>query len=246
MYSDLSDDASENHALHNGEPLQRRDSGTMMNNSFPTDKLIFGMKKRAVVKYVWTWNTGMLLPFFISGCATAGGEFPGGVVFSFIFVTFIGISVSLIGYQLMLKPELRSEERYGMLLASVLFMGLLSFNEAVDAGSFNRKFYEALGVNLAAVRSTIAFSVFLFLGYLVALYMLWSWKSELGWNTLRENRNRSASNFSDYGRSFDSISVDSGRQNVSSSVPPSNGPDSERGGSQKKNVVNDEYLETEL
>ena len=63
----------------------------------------------------------------------------------------------------MLKPELRSEERYGMLLASVLFMGLLSFNEAVDAGSFNRKFYEALGVNLAAVRSTIAFSVFLFL-----------------------------------------------------------------------------------
>ena len=52
--------------------------------------------------------------------------------------------MSLVGYQLMLKPELRSEERYGMLLASVLFMGLLSFNEAVDAGSFNRKFTKCL------------------------------------------------------------------------------------------------------
>ena len=110
----------------------------------------------------------MLLPFFISGCATAGGEFPGGVVFSFIFVTFIAIAVSLFGYQIMLKPEFRSDERYGMLLASVFFMTMFSFNEAVDAGSFNRNFYQLLGVNLPAVRATIAFAVFLFLGYLVA------------------------------------------------------------------------------
>ena len=34
------------------------------------------------------WN---VIAIFISGCATAGGEFPGGVVFSFIFVTFIAM-----------------------------------------------------------------------------------------------------------------------------------------------------------
>ena len=77
----------------------------------------------------------------------------------------------------MLKPELRSEERYGMLLASVLFMGL-SFNEAVDQTPC-RNSMKRLG-KLSSRTLNLAFSVFLFLGYLVALYILLVMEIELG------------------------------------------------------------------
>ena len=242
MYSDL-DNAHEGQSLNNGSPYDNNNNNGM-NPNFPTNKLFFGMKKTALVKYVWTWNTGMLLPFFISGCATAGGEFPGGVVFSFIFVTFIAIAVSLFGYQIMLKPEFRSDERYGMLLASVFFMTMFSFNEAVDAGSFNRNFYQLLGVNLPAVRATIAFAVFLFLGYLVALFMLYNWKEELEWNDGSSSRN-----LSDLGRSFDSIHIDNGDNERNISVPdlnPNNNINNRSQAVGNNNVANDEYLETEL
>jgi hypothetical protein len=247
MYSDL-DQPQENDALRTGRspdaPSYGRgnnNNNDMMNADFPTNRLFFGMKKTAILKYVWTWNTGMILPFFISGCATAGGEFPGGVVFSFIFVTFIAIAVSLLGYQIMLRPETRSEEKYGMLVASAFFMAMFSFNASVDAGSFNRTFYESLGVNIPAVRSTIAFGVFLLLGYSTALYMLIYWKHELKWNMpLEVYERRTESNLTDLGRSFDSIHIDDDNTSVPTNVTNNNNNHGTNG------VANAEYLETDL
>ena len=130
-----------------------------------------------------------------------------------------------------------------MLLASVLFLTMFSFNDAVDAGSFNRNFYQLLGVNLPAVRATIAFAVFLFLGYLVALFMLYNWKEELEWN------GSSSRTLSDLGRSFDSIHIDNGDNERNISVPdmnPNNNINSRSQAVGNNNVANDEYLETEL
>ena len=100
-----------------------------------------------------------------------------------------------------------------------------------------------LGVNLPAVRATIAFAVFLFLGYLVALFMLYNWKEELEWN------GSSSRTLSDLGRSFDSINIDAGDNERNISVPDMNPNNNINNRSQavgNNNVANDEYLETEL
>ena len=160
---------------------QSNNGGYPAMGAIPTGKLFNGIPKRTLVKYVWMSNTALIFPYFVSACACAGGEFPGGEVFTMLFITLIACVVSVMGYFLMLKPQHQTEMNYGAFLTSQFFMSAWMLNSGIDAGSFNNKFYVLMGVNVDAVRSVIAFSTFLFLGYLASFLMFFLWRDDLGY-----------------------------------------------------------------
>ena len=175
MYQDFQ---QENQGLTGGP--QKNAGGLPSMGAIPTGKLFNGVPKKTIVKYLWIGNTALIFPYFVSASACSGGQFPGGLVFTFLFITFAASALSVFGYFLMLKPAYQNEMNYGAFLASLFFMSTWMLNSAVDAGSFNNEFYMTLGINVPAVRSVIAFSTFLFMGYLAALVMFFRWKDDLG------------------------------------------------------------------
>jgi len=170
---------------------------------FPTGKQIFGYPKTTVVKYAWIVNTVLLFPFFVSSIATSGGGFPGGLVFSDLWIVLHGSALSVYGFSIILdgvRPHFRTELHYGALLASLFYMSSWMLTIAINHGNMNN-IWTALEaestvstqhmVNLAAIRSVIAFSVFLFLGYGSTLCMLFMWRKELAWCNPTANTNKS-------------------------------------------------------
>jgi hypothetical protein len=110
---------------------------------FPTGKQIFGYPKTTVVKYAWIVNTILLFPFFVSAIATSGGVFPGGVVFSELWLVLHGSALAVYGFCIILdgvRPQFRTEFHYGALLASLFHMSSWMLTIAVELGSFNALF----------------------------------------------------------------------------------------------------------
>ena len=147
--------------------------------------------KKKMVMSAWVGTNVSIFPFFISVCVATGvvsAEGHGGVGFSLIY-TFIHNIVLLVFGTYTLTKSL-TPVTYGMLSAACLMMGswmlqtcivIGQYNCVVDVNQTATGFSDCLtrSSNPGAIRSTIAFGVFLFLGYIITGVLLVLYKNNI-------------------------------------------------------------------
>ena len=148
--------------------------------------------KKKIVITTWAITNVSIFPFFISVCVATGvvsSDGHGGVAFSLLWTFFHTIALLIFGTYTLFKNLTLST--YGMLTASCLLMGSWMLQTCIVIGQYNcvapgnltssSGFADCLknNPNPGAIRSTIAFGVFLFLGYIVTGFLLIFYRKEI-------------------------------------------------------------------
>ena len=138
----------------------------------------------------WLLTNVSIFPFFISVMVATGlvsAEGHNGTGFSLIWTFFHTIGLFVFGTYTLFKRM--TPAYYGMLSASCLFMGSWMLQTCIVVGQYNcvnngtvaTGFGDCLSTseNPGAIRSTIAFGVFLFLGYMATGILLLLFKKDM-------------------------------------------------------------------
>ena len=140
------------------------------------------LPKRRTLQTLWLVCQALIFPYCISSFASMGGQVPGELIFTLVWTALQAVALGVVGWLMLTRQSWQTPQIFGGVMASCCWMASISFNNAVDIGYFNSQVNAAVGGNVDAVRSTIAFAIFLFLTYSVVVALLWQWGDLLALN----------------------------------------------------------------
>ena len=161
--------------------------------------------KRKMVLTAWVATNLSIFPFFISVCVAmnllSSDGHGGGVSFSLFWTFCHTIGLLVVGTYTLTKRL--TPITYGMLSCGCLMMGSWMLQTCIVIGQYNcvqsnettsttSSFSDCVSSNNNpdAIRSTIAFGVFLFLGYIITGVMLLVFKRDLALSVSGESDSR--------------------------------------------------------